>query len=190
MIYPTTKIAIITSSTDPTNGWGNITCEYCKQACKSILIDLYAPRGSPDIEGYIGRFFPILPQMIFSARTPRIISFILAGILVYWYSLIGYGGYKLVHSLFAFPYCVTAAIAAKLMRVPLIIGVQGTYGVRPLNQQPDRMLLTWAYRQASQIICCSNYTKNRIEEATGIQGIKVIPNGVNFERFQIGNSEG
>ena len=190
MIYPTTKIAIITSSTEPTNGWGNITCEYCKQACRSILIDLYAPKGSPDIEGYIGRFFPILPQMIFSARTPRIISFILAGILVYWYSLIGYGGYKLVHSLFAFPYCVTAAIAAKLMRVPLIIGVQGTYGVRPLYQQPDRMLLTWAYRQASQIICCSNYTKNRIEEATGIQGIKVIPNGVNFERFQIGKSEG
>jgi len=183
MIIRPIKIAIITSSTDPTNGWGNITCELCRNLWRGALVDLYLPKGSPDIEGFVGRYFPILPKMIFSARTPKLISFFLAGLRIYSYSLIGYGTYDIIHSLFAFPYCITAAVVAKLHRAPLIIGVQGTYGVKPLNQQPDRALLTWAYRQANQIICCSNYTKNRIEKATGIKNIKVIPNGVNYERF-------
>lgn len=177
MIHPR-KVAIITSSTDPTNGWGNITCEYCREASKGILIDLYAPRGSSYIEGFIGHFKPILPGMIFSARTPRLIHFFLAGLRIF-----GTSKYDIIHSLFAFPYCISAAIASKVYRIPLIIGVQGTYGVKPLNQQPDRALLVWAYKQAEKIICCSQYTKKRIEDATGLTNIVVIPNGVNYERF-------
>lgn len=171
------KITVVSSSIDPTNGWGNITYELCRQLSQSHELELYLPRNCelPDDCHYDIK--PVLPPPMLTARTPlfcRMLSSFMA---------IKPRG-DVVHSLFAFPYAIPAAISATLHKKPLIVGMQGTYGIKPLSRQPDRSLLMWAYRRATMIHCASGYTKERLlGHADFGNKTVVIPNGVNYERF-------
>lgn len=171
------KVEIISASMNPTNGWGNITYELCSGLSKECEITLYIPKKEENFAKKVDyEVRAILPDPVFSARTLNFLKILLSAIRI------KYKG-DIIHSLFSFPYAITAAIAAKIHRKPLIIGVQGTYGVKPLNQQPDRFLLSWAYKSAKLVHCASKYTEKRIREASGINNTCVIPNAVNFERF-------
>lgn len=170
------KIAIISTSIDPTNGWGNITGELCSRLSKEVDIQLYVPKDSKVSDDFGYEIKAILPRQMLSARTPVFLRMLLSAIKID-------GNSDIIHSLFAFPYAIPAAMAARIHRKPLIIGTQGTYGVKPLYHQPDRLLLSWAYKTARIIHCVSRYTEHRIKDAAGINNTCVIPNGVNYERF-------
>ena len=143
---------------------------------KEVTIELYLPKNSK-VSGDFGYEIKAnLPNPMLSARSPIFFKILMSARQIK-------GSGDIIHSLFAFPYAIPAAISAKIHRKPLIIGAQGTYGVKPLSQQPDRLLLLWAYQNADLIHCASKYTESRIKNATNIKHTCVIPNGVNYERF-------
>ena len=108
------KVAVISSTISPTNGWGNITVELCSQLSKHIDIDLYVPRGEVIPPGVSYKVRPVLPPPMLSARSLAFAKVLLSALLIR-------PGADIIHSLFAFPYAVPAAIAARFYRKPLII---------------------------------------------------------------------
>lgn len=173
------RIALLSSTLDEKNGYGNITREYCSALhANGIDFTLFLPR-SEEVRvreaNVTYRVACVLPTYLFTFRDPRA--------LLYFRSL-NLRGYTHVHSLLDFPYCVIGARSARKWKLPFIMGSQGTYGVVPLLRQPDRWAMEYAYRTAKHIIVPSEFTKNAITKFTSKPyPISVIHNGVRFERF-------
>ena len=174
------RIALFSSDIEPTNGYGNIARELCTEFHKQgIDFTLFLPKHC---EAYCRastlpfRTCCVLPPYIHRIYQP-------AG-LRYFFP-INVRSYDIVHSLFDFPYCLHACISATRWRKPFMMGVQGTYGVRPLMFLPERWLLKWCYRSAQRVTVPSHFTKDKIQEYAKEQyPIEIIHNGVNVARFQ------
>lgn len=67
---------------------------------------------------------------------------------------------------------------------PFIFNAYGTFATRPLARRFRRPFAAAVYRRASRIACISRYTEGRIQ--TLLPGVltRVVPSGVDFERFQ------
>lgn len=173
------KIAIFSASLDINNGYGNITHELCKKLQGKIDFTLFLPKNAlrPGRVDYPVEY--ILPRFIFHFKTRKILEYLFLP------KIKDIQGFDIIHSLFAFPYCLLAARFARRYQKPLLIGAQGTYGVEPLTHWPERYFLTRAYNQAKFIINPSRFTKEKIQQFSRTKTpIRVIHNGVNFEGFQ------
>ncbi len=173
------RIALFSSTIDRTNGYGNITYEYCRALAKTGTdFTLFLPQTEKDVMSSYGLPFRvewILPDYVF-----RI--FEKSG----WryFRSVDVSSYDLVHSLFAYPYALIAARSAKKHCKPFLMGAQGTYGVLPLTRFPEKLLLKRCYRLAKSIIVPSEYTRKQIIAHAGeTYDIDVIHNGVDAERF-------
>lgn len=91
-------------------------------------------------------------------------------------------GCQVVHCITE-PYSPAAALAAASR--PLYITAHGTYSVYPLTQRRDALLLRYAYRRAKQLLCVSRFTEKRLKERVKRVATAVIPEGVDFDRFQM-----
>jgi phosphatidylinositol alpha-1,6-mannosyltransferase len=173
------RVMVLSSSIDPSNGWGNITYEFCRRLRKRVDVELHLPQseGSKVQAGELSAKCD-LPPFAFSLRNP----FKMAR---YYLSAIGNVSPDLVHCLFAFPYAIVAQRVAKAQSTPYLIGAQGTFGVRPLLHWPDRWFLKSAYDDAACIVVPSQFTAERIRQFSGtMTPITVLHNAVDFERFQ------
>lgn len=174
------RIALISPRLDPTDGYGNITAEFCAALVKKpgITFTLFLPASE---RKYVERLKPNYPVRYDLARYA--IAFNAITTLPY-FRPINVRGYDIVHSLFDFPHCFQAAWSAMLFGKPFIMGVQGTYGITPLLRKPDRWCLKFAYRRAKAVTAPSTYTRDLITKMSGGKyPIHVIHNGVNLERF-------
>lgn len=172
------KVALLSSTADPRDGYGNITVELSR-ALHGAGIDctLFLPPSQKNAAAAIS--IPVsctLPEYVYR---------------IYQRQGPGYfrprdmRGFDLIHDLFAFPYCITAAVSSWSSGVPFVTGAQGTHGVRPLAWWPERWLLKYCYNKARGIAVPSEFTKKKICELSGKDyPITVIHNGVNFNRFQ------
>ena len=163
---------------DRANGYGNITYELCSFFSKSDDIEfvLFLPQDHEriEIEGITIKYE--LPSYIFRFRNFKFIP--------YFFRDIDLSSFDIVHSLFAFPYSFMAERLARKYSKPLMMGAQGTFGVRPLTIWPEKIFLNKSYRNAKKIIVPSEFTKNKINEISGENyNIDVIHNGVDYERF-------
>jgi len=173
------RIVVLSSSIDPTSGWGNITYEFCRRLCERVDLELHLPKSEGDKTHAVElRAKCDLPHFVFAFRNPLKIA-------RYYLTSIGKIRPDLVHCLFAFPYAIIAQRAAKAWSIPYVIGAQGTFGVRPLLHWPDRWFLKSAYDNAACIIVPSQFTAERIRQFSGTTTpIIVLHNAVNFDRFQ------
>lgn len=174
------RIALFSSTADVSNGYGNITAEYCRVLHeRGIKFTLFLPKSEEHRVAALGWKFPVecvLPLYIFEMRNPRALLY---------YRAVDVSRFDIVHSLFDFPTCVIAARSARRHRRPFMMGAQGTYGVVPLLRFPDRFALEQCYRQAKAIVVPSEFTRKTILDHTRRPyDITVIHNGVNFGRFQ------
>ena len=80
------------------------------------------------------------------------------------------------------PYSPVAALVAG--RRPLLITAHGTYSIYPLTRRRDAPLLRYAYRRAAGVLCVSRFTEQRIRERIEHVSTAVVPEGVDFDRFQ------
>jgi len=170
------KILILSPHNSVTSGYGNITHELCSRL-SDIDFTLLLPSSEKkyDYTNYKTEY--VLPDFIFNAKTIKVIDY-----LTFKYDA---SDYDIVHSLFAWPYAPLAARIAKQYNKPLIVGAQGTYGVKPLLTYPEKSLMKWAYNRAEEIIVPSCFTKESIIKYSDTKTpINVIHNAVNFERFQ------
>ncbi len=175
------KILLSSSTIDRRNGYGNITYELSRTlAQRGVEVTLLLPRDTkeslPEIQNLT--IEKVLPPYLFQALRPKLLTYL------FWRYRTN-KKFDLVHSLFETPYAPLMAREAKRMDVPFVMGAQGTYGVKPLTEQPELLLLKYAYGSAKAIIVPSEYTKNAInKEAHEDYDITVIHNGVDFERFR------
>lgn len=174
------RIALFSSDIEPTNGYGTIAHELCTEFHRrDIDFTLFLPKH---LALYCrDAAFPfqtrcVLPPYIHRIYQPAGLRYLLP---------VDVRSYDIVHSLFDFPYCVHACISAKRWKKPFVMGVQGTYGVRPLMFLPERWLLKWCYRSAQRVTVPSHFTRDKIQEyAKERYSIEIIHNGVNVARFQ------
>ncbi|PKN72060.1 MAG: hypothetical protein CVU50_08740 [Candidatus Cloacimonetes bacterium HGW-Cloacimonetes-3] len=92
----------------------------------------------------------------------------------------------IIHANFASPDGVAAALIAKELHIPLLVTEhQGTlekFLAKPILKH----LMLWAYSKAKRVICVSDFSANIIRKANlKLDNICVIPNGVDFSRFQL-----
>ncbi|MHB0869795.1 MAG: glycosyltransferase family 4 protein [Chloroflexota bacterium] len=90
-------------------------------------------------------------------------------------------GCQVVHCITE-PYSPVAALSAG--KRPTLITAHGTYSVYPLTRRRDAMLLRHAYRKAAGVLCVSRFTERRLREKVNSVRTLVVPEGVDFERFQ------
>ncbi len=175
------KVVLVSPAIDPANGWGNITLELCTELAKSADVTLLLPREATVPSNLPFKALPVLPDLaLYPFNWSNLLHYGAAADLIARHAAQA----DLLHSLFSFPYCVPASLAAKKARKPFIMGVQGTYGVKPLHHPLNGFLLRSVYRQAAKVLCASHYTERRIREECPWVNSLVLPNGVNFERFQ------
>jgi len=173
------KIALFSATADRTNGYGNITYELSKHlhALGNDIV-LFLPRDERHLVAGWGLPFEIrcvLPKNVFRLYQREGWKY---------FRSVDVSGFDLVHSLFSFPFCITAMCSARKYGKPFMMGAQGTYGVRPLTQFPERFFLKQCYRRAAAIAVPSAFTKDKIVQYAGEQyPITVIHNGVDFGRF-------
>ncbi len=92
------------------------------------------------------------------------------------------GGCDVVHCITE-PYSPVAALAAG--RRPLFITAHGTYSVYPLTRRRDALPLRYAYGRAREVLCVSRFTEGRLREKVKGVPTRVVPEGVDFDRFQV-----
>lgn len=81
------------------------------------------------------------------------------------------------------PYAPVAALA-KGGR-PLFVTAHGTYSIHPLASRRDGPLLRFAYRRSERVLCVSHYTEGRLLERLPWVRSGTVPEGVEFDRFQV-----
>jgi phosphatidylinositol alpha-1,6-mannosyltransferase len=80
------------------------------------------------------------------------------------------------------PYSPVAALTAG--NRPIFITAHGTYAVLPLTWRRDALLLRYAYRRARRVLCVSRYTERRLRDRVKTARTGIVPEGVEFDRFQ------
>jgi phosphatidyl-myo-inositol dimannoside synthase len=173
------RVALFSNTIDARDGYGNITFELSHAlAAKGIDLTLFLPKTQTDVTSKLSLPFAT------SCTLPSYLYRIFARSGPWYFKTTDVSGFDLVHDLFAFPYCIPAALSARKYRKPFMTGAQGTHGVRPLTFWPEAPLLRWCYRQAKAIAVPSEYTKRKILEHAGeMYDIDIIHNGVRFDRF-------
>ncbi len=81
------------------------------------------------------------------------------------------------------PYAPVAALASG--RRPLFVTAHGTYSIHPLASRRDGPLLRYAYRRTTCVLCVSRYTEGRLRERLPWVRSRTVPEGVDFDRFQV-----
>src|SRR3989338_2829629 len=122
------KIALISSTVEPKDGYGNVTYEL-SQALHAAGVDctLFLPKSQKVAAEALALPFPIAPVLpeyvfrIFQRAGPQ------------YFQSFDVQAFDLVHDLLAFPYCIPATISARRAGKPLVMGAQGTHGVRPMT---------------------------------------------------------
>ncbi len=173
-------VALFSSTIDPKDGYGNITFELAHELhAQGIDLTLFLPKHQK--EAVVAMPLPFAISCTLPKYVYRIFERNGPGYL----QTVDVSDFDVVHDLFSFPYCIIAARSAKKYGKPLVIGAQGTHGVRPLTYWPERWLLKRCYKTADAIAVPSAYTKKRIlEESKTDYAIEIIHNGVRFDRFQ------
>ena len=174
------RVALFSSTIEPKDGYGNITFELAHELHKEgVDVTLFLPKNQSDAAAALALPFQTICTL------PKYVYRIFERNGLGYFRTVDVSGFDIVHDLFSFPYCIVAARSAEKAQKPLVIGAQGTHGVRPLTYRPERWLLKQCYKHADVIAVPSQYTKKRIlEEAGENYAIDVIHNGVRFERFQ------
>lgn len=175
------RIALFSPRLDVTDGYGNITYEYCTALARKPGIEctLFLPASERENV----RKNP-LPIPVRFSLAPYVIAVNPLTVLPYLLP-VNVRKFDVVHSLFDFPHCFQAAWSACLWRKPFVMGVQGTYGITPLLHRLDGWLLRRAYRRATAITVPSRFTGDLITATAGEHyPLRIIHNGVNIERFR------
>lgn len=99
----------------------------------------------------------------------------------------------LVHVHYAIPHTVAALLAKEILGrdLPVVTTLHGT-DITVVGQDPAyKRVMRWALRNSDAVTSVSDYLKDRTAEVFGLdEGIQVIPNFVDSERFKPGYERG
>lgn len=176
------RIAILSCSAIATNGYGNITINYCNELYKKkIDFILFLPHNHEVVDQHWSKNIKYsLPRALYSFGSFRIISDL-------FFKVNEFKNFSLIHSLFTNTSMIVAARASFKFNIPLVVGEQGTYAAIPFLRKVSAYIYKFFIKQASVIIFPSQFTKKIFCNFYGGREIWtkacVIENGVNFHRF-------
>jgi glycosyltransferase involved in cell wall biosynthesis len=95
--------------------------------------------------------------------------------------------FELIDAHFAYPDGMAAALLARVFGCPLLVTLRGSI-VRLSTYRLHRPQLRWVLRRATRVLAVSDSLR-RVAEGLGAGAgrVRVIPNGVDTERFRIGD---
>ena len=96
--------------------------------------------------------------------------------------------FDVIDAHFTYPDGLAAVLLGKLFRTPAVITIRGTHDIRNARSRLRRMQIRWALEAAAGVIAVSDSLRSFAEQL-GIDGrrIRVIPNGIDTDRFLPGN---
>lgn len=92
--------------------------------------------------------------------------------------------HDIIHSIDLNPRGYVAYLATRFTRAKLIITVQGSYGVAPLDRPKTAMLSRIVYRACAAIVAISDYIKREIDGRMKGANVVVITHGVDLSKFE------
>ena len=81
------------------------------------------------------------------------------------------------------PYAFIATLAGFFLRVPYIVTIHGSFGIKPFAHSLYGKIHKYGFSRARCVVAISNYSKRRISEYMQLRNVRVIPNGVNIAKF-------
>lgn len=181
------KIALISPTAVPTDGWGNFTHHYAATlAAKEVEFRLFLPRGHSRLEvPWRERISYHLPQAHLRYGQWRFLSTYLA-------SIAEFGEFDLVHSLFATPAAYIAYKAARAHGIPMVMGAQGTYGIMPFLHRFDRRFHGRVLDSVDRLVVPSHFVKSvllNFHRGRDLgDRIRILPNGIDTANYHRNNN--
>ena len=165
------KILVLTSSCEPANGYGRVTKDVVKNFNKEDIDYFTADQRK---------------KLSFKKNALKSEYYKTYGLLsIAWDLLIIGMNLKSKPDLIyvvAEHYAVLAFILSKIMKIPMIITLHGTYA---FSLPADSFLYRAAFRHAKKLICVSTFTKQKVIDVLGnLESIEVVNLGVDKSLFK------
>lgn len=173
------KVCLLTDELSPKHGWGR----YSIAVIQALL------RQGADLRVLSPKRLCAEPELGEHPDHHPITSFLwetrslLSTTLYNWRAAARHmAGCQVVHCITE-PYSPVASLVSGSR--PLFITAHGTYAIHPLTRRRDAPLLRLAYLRARKVLCVSHFTERRLRERVKRVTTEVVPEGVDFARFQV-----
>ena len=174
-------VALLSSTVEPSCGWGRFTLDYCRALAQAsgVTLTLYVPRSeSPAFRAAGFDVIPTLPPWMPSLGSA---ADALVREAVFTPAC---RRPDVIHTLVEFPYAVLARARAERLGVPYVVSLHGTYAALPFLQRDDADVYAQALAGAGAITAPSSYTAGALRAASGLDlDVRVVPNAVDAARF-------
>ena len=171
------KIVLISSTVEPTSGWGTLTYNHALNLYRRkipflLLLPKKAKRINVPFAQNLIFNLPLLPLTFRYVKEMPKIFYLWSSVKLSWQPTI-------IHSLVDSPYAALGWRLAKRYRAPFIFSAIGSYSITSFKNFPDRQIILPVYNNAAEIIAISQFTAQKIKEAAGVnRTIKILPPAV------------
>jgi glycosyltransferase involved in cell wall biosynthesis len=156
------------------NGWARYSRSLAEAVSAEADVRVLTERGAKN-ETVLTDVRRVLPVATFGLK---------AQIGVFLYVFKHLGDCDVIHCLVE-PYAPAAALAAQMRGIPITMTMHGTYAVPPANSALKRFAMRYMYSRMPLVTSGSAYTEKKVREATKLGECRIIPNGVNLEKFSV-----
>lgn len=174
------KILFVAESLDGRGGWGRYSLDLLG-ALEKRGVGVSVISTEPTAGAIRGSIYPYLPLKALR------FNLLLSGVWAWAWALliflrlklsgVSLADFDLIYCVVE-PYLPLTESLARLAGKPYLGTIHGTYGVKPFRHRRQGQIFARALAGASQIICVSHYTKNKIAEFVDATKFVIIPNGI------------
>lgn len=169
------KICFLTESLSPESGWGRYSLDLIKALSeKGVKCKVLTQKGVKNQ--------PIDEVEILDIINSSPHGFLKSLVFDYLRIKKQVKDCHLIHSLIE-PYAPLAYLLSS--KKPFFITAHGTYAVTCFNKKKLRFLFQKVFKKAQVIFAVSNFTKKRILSKVSLDNIRVINNGIDYQKFQV-----
>lgn len=177
------KIGYIAPSLNTMGGWAYYAKGVVETLASDVQNDVVVLTGTDYEKGTLSG-----NRLTVYGVLPREVQFTVMHQLRVFYTVMRYlRGVDVIHACYERP-MIGLAVAARVLNIPLVFTLHGTYAVPPSGNTPverlKRLLMRFAYKTASITTTGSFNTENRVREIVSeLPECRFIPNGVDKQTF-------
>ncbi len=168
------KVGYLAPELSSRNGWARYSRSLAEAVSAEADVRVLTERGAQN-ETILTDVRRSLPVATFGLK---------AQVGVFLHVFWNLGDRDIIHCLVE-PYAPAAALAAHVRGIPITMTMHGTYAVPPKNSAIKRLIMRYMYSRMPIVTSGSAYTEKKVREVTKLGECRIIPNGVNLEKFNI-----
>ncbi|OGZ03634.1 MAG: hypothetical protein A2604_00925 [Candidatus Liptonbacteria bacterium RIFOXYD1_FULL_36_11] len=159
------------------DGWGRYSRSLVKGVAENVQVAVLTSGKYDKTCSFL--VWPVLPAPAFNP---------LVQIKTFFYILKYLRDCDVIHSLVE-PYMPAVALASRVLKIPCILTMHGTYAVPPKKFSIKKLMMKFAYLTAPIVTTGSPQTENKVREVVKLNECRFIPNGVDADTFKILSEE-